>query len=159
MPYCNQCGNQVLPADRYCAKCGTAQPASFAAGARSAGNTDPLASVNSRTASLLCYIPVVGWVWAIVVLAATRFRHESDTRFHAFQGLYLFVAWLLVDWVLGPFFVLPMGHDLGLRLIPRLLKLVVLGAWIVMILKTANGEMYRLPILGELADRSVSEQR
>jgi len=118
-----------------------------------------MAGVNTRTASLLCYIPVVGWIWAIVVLASARFRHETDTRFHAFQGLYLFVAWLLVDWVVGPMFIFPMPHEFGMRLIPRLLKVVVLGAWVFMIIKTSHGETYRLPIVGELADRSVSEQR
>jgi len=153
MAYCNQCGTQVQPNDRFCAKCGGKQPVRA-----TTSSADFLGGVNSRTASLLCYIPVVGWVWAIVVLAATRFRHESETRFNAFQGLYLFVAWLLVDWVVRPMFVMPM-HDFGLRIVPKLLQMVVLGAWVFMIIKTAHGESYRLPIVGELADRSVSEQR
>jgi uncharacterized membrane protein len=73
--------------------------------------------------------------------------------------LYLFVAWLIIDWVVGPMFFYPIPHELGLRMIPRLLKLVVMAAWIFMIIKVAHGENYRLPIIGELADRSVSEQR
>lgn len=174
MPYCNQCGTQSNPADRFCAKCGapqpvtagepgvgsTASPGSTAAGAASAGAaaaTDFLSSIEPKTASLLCYIPVVGWIWAIVVLASTRFRHIMDVRFNAFQGLYLFVAWLIVDWVLSPMLYFP--HEYGLRFIPKLLKLTLIGAWILMIVKTAHGENYRLPIVGELADRSVSEQR
>lgn len=156
MPYCNQCGTAVAPTDRFCAKCGNNQPNATTGPAPRA---DFLTGVNSRTASLLCYIPIVGWIWAIVVLAASRFRHDSNTRFHAFQGLYLFVAWLLVDWVLGATFFLPFPHAFGFGLVPKLLKLAVVGAWIFMIVKTAHGEMYRLPILGELADRSVSEQR
>ena len=142
--------------DRFCAKCGTPQPNAPNAPPPGTTASDPLAGVNSRTASLLCYIPVVGWIWAIVVLASARFRHETNTRFHAFQGLYLFVAWLLVDWVVGP---ISMSNDFGFHAIANLLKVVVLIAWIFMIIKTAHGEMYRLPILGELADRSVSEQR
>ncbi len=156
MPYCNQCGTVVLPTDRFCAKCGGAQPA-HAAGPAPGVQQDFLSGVNSRTAALLCYIPVVGWIWGIVVLASARFRTETETRFHAFQGLYLFVAWLLVDWVVGShvFF----GAPFGFGAIARLLKLVVLGGWVFMIIKTAHGETYRLPIVGELADRSVSEQR
>jgi uncharacterized membrane protein len=156
MPYCNQCGTQVQPTDRFCAKCGGAQPGPAPGGTAA---SDFLSGINTRTASLLCYIPVVGWLWAIVVLAAARFRHDTETRFNAFQGLYLFVAWLLVDWVVGPMFIFPMPHDFGLRMIPKLLKVAVLGGWIFMIIKTAHGESYRLPIIGELADRSVSEQR
>jgi hypothetical protein len=60
--------------------------------------------VSPRTASLLCYIPILGWIVAIVVLASARFRDNARVRFHAFQGLYLFVAWLIVDWVLSPMF-------------------------------------------------------
>ena len=47
---------------------------------------------------------MMGWVAAIIVLAADRFRHDRILRFHAFQGLYLFVAWLIADHVLGPVF-------------------------------------------------------
>jgi len=57
---------------------------------------DPLSGISPRTASILCYIPVVGWIASIIVLAADRFRNDHRVRFHAFQGLYLFVAWLIV---------------------------------------------------------------
>lgn len=154
MPYCNQCGTQCTPVDRFCAKCGTPQPVTGAG-----PSTDFLSGVNSRTANLLCYIPVVGWIWAIVVLASARFRHDPEIRFNAFQGLYLFVAWLIVDWVVSPMFGWSTPHELGLRYIPRLMKLVMMGAWILMIVKTSQGEQYRLPVIGELADRSVAEQR
>ena len=40
----------------------------------------------------------------MVVLAADKFRNDRTVRFHAFQGLYLFVAWLIVEWVLSPIF-------------------------------------------------------
>jgi uncharacterized membrane protein len=39
------------------------------------------------------------------------------------------------------------------------MKVAVFGAWVFMIIKTAQDEMYKLPILGELAEKSVSEQR
>ena len=65
--------------------------------------------ISPRTASLLCYIPILGWIVSIVVLASARFRADSRVRFHAFQGLYLFVAWLIVDWVLGPCFTWRFG--------------------------------------------------
>jgi uncharacterized membrane protein len=103
---------------------------------------------------------MVGWIAAIVILASTRFRHDHEVRFNAFQGLYLFVAWLIVDWVLSPFLIFPFGPDFGPRFfLPKLLKAAVFGVWIFMIVKVSQGQSYRLPILGELADRSVTEQR
>jgi uncharacterized membrane protein len=114
--------------------------------------------MSPRTAAILCYVPVAGWVAAIVVLASTRYREDRQMRFHAFQGLYLFVAWLLVDWVVKPMFnVVPMW-PLHLPL-TKALHAVILVAWIFMMVKVSHGEAYHLPVVGELADRSVREQR
>ena len=150
MPYCCQCGQTVGGHDVFCAGCGTRQPAQKQA-------AEYLSGISPRTASLLCYIPIIGWVVAIVVLASQRFRHDARVRFNAFQALYLFVAWLIVDWVVSPMMHIP---GVGLyRVLPHLLQLAVLCAWIFMIIKTAHDEVYKLPILGELAEKSVSEQR
>ena len=155
MAFCTQCGTAVVDADRYCGKCGAPQPAGKAPAAP-VTPSDFLSGVNARTASLLCYIPLVGWIAAIVVLAATRFRRDYDVRFNAFQGLYLFVAWLIVDWVVSPIFMLPgmPMHDV----FGSIFKLGIMILWIFMLVKISQGENYRLPIIGELAERSVSEQ-
>ena len=159
MPYCVQCGNQVRDTDRFCAVCGTAQ---VPPGAKAPPTVprDILSGISPRSASLLCYIPLVGWVAAIVVLASIRFRNDAEVRFNAFQGLYLFVAYLLVSWVLSPFLMFPFGADFGMRhFVPGLLKAVIFGVWIFMMVKISQGQQFRLPILGELAERSVTEQR
>ena len=147
MPYCSQCGNQVDVADVYCARCGTRQPV---APPRKA---DPFSSVTPRTASILCYIPGVGWIASIIVLASERFRTSRIVRFHAFQGLYLFVAWLIEDWVLTPIFQsIPHVHLDGI------VKAVLLFMSIFMIIKASHEEAYSLPFIGELAEKSVSER-
>jgi uncharacterized membrane protein len=156
MPYCVQCGNQVGPVDQFCGKCGARQ-ATAAPGASAHPAPDFMTGISNRNASLLCYIPMVGWLAAIVVLASERFRRETRVRFHAFQGLYLFVAWLMVEWVLSPALYFA---DWGLhRLVSHVLQLAIFAAWIFMLIKVSHDEDYRLPIIGELADRSVCEQR
>lgn len=158
MPFCPHCGSAVGGRDQFCGNCGGRQPTS-------AGG-DFWSHLSPRNVALLCYIPWVGWIAAIVALASERFRTDSRIRFHAFQGLYLFVAWLMVEWVVSPFLQLSRfgfpGADMAtpaLRLIPGLLQLAVLAAWILMLVKVTQNQDYRLPLLGELADRSVSEQR
>jgi uncharacterized membrane protein len=69
------------------------------------------------------------------------------------------VAWLIVDWVLNPMFSFTFWGPPLHRLFPGLLKAAIFGAWIFMIIKTSHDEMYKLPILGDLAEKSVSEQR
>lgn len=158
MAFCTQCGNAIGERDVFCASCGSRQPG--AAPAASPAGHDFLGDLNPRTAALLCYVPWwIGGIGSVFVLASSRFQHDKVTRFHAFQGLYLFVAWLLLDRVLGPmmrhsqFPFLPFGSLVGF------LKLAVLGAGIFMIVKVSQNETFRLPFLGELADKSVAEQR
>src|SRR5882724_2798616 len=124
MPYCCQCGTQVGATDQFCGKCGTRQPGATAPPPR---QTDFMSGVSNRHAALLCYIPMVGWIAAIVVLASERFRRETQIRFHAFQGLYLFVAWLIVEWVVSPMmYVSDWGGGFAMhRLIPRCLQLLI----------------------------------
>ncbi|HET8548770.1 MAG TPA: zinc-ribbon domain-containing protein [Bryobacteraceae bacterium] len=150
MPFCTKCGLQVADADMFCANCGARQnPTPLKA--------DPFRKVSSHKAAILCYIPFVGWVAAIIVLASARFRNNREVRFHAWQGLYIFVLWLLVDWVVAPMFAFgPWGPH---RIISRVMHLALLGTWIFMLVKTAQRELVRLPILGELAERTVAEQQ
>jgi uncharacterized membrane protein len=151
MPFCCQCGNSAGPADVYCAKCGARQ--NVAAPPPPAGAAE---SINARTASMLCYIPFLGWIASIVVLASDKFRTNRTARFHAFQGLYLFVAWLIVDHVLAP--LLSLGATSHMHA-GGLLKAGMLGVWIFMLIKASQEQLFSLPIIGELAERSVAEQK
>lgn len=152
MPYCCQCGAQVGERDAFCPHCGARQ-----AGAPRPPEK-PFSSLSSRSASLLCYIPVVGWIPAIVLLASERFKKDRTVRFHAFQGLYLFVAWLLVDWAIAPLFLMAPSQGVRAAVVGLLKGLLVL-VWIFMLVKTSQNETYRLPVIGDLAERSIAEQR
>jgi len=94
----------------------------------------------------------MGWIAAIIVLASQRFRHVPPVRFHAFQGLYLFVAWLMNDQVVK-WALMPVSH-LHLH---DLFSAVLLIMSIFMMVKASHDEMYSLPLFGDLAHRSMSE--
>ena len=155
MPFCCQCGKETRETDVFCGACGARQPVS----------PPSSTGMSPRTASILCYIPVVGWIPAVIVLASRQFRQDATVRFHAFQGIYLFVIWLIVDWILSPMTGFSVMH--GWRrpwLIPGIslvavLKALIFFTWIYMLVKVSHGEHCRLPIVGELADRSVAEQK
>ena len=87
------------------------------------------------------------------MLAGERFRHDYNVRFHAFQGLYLFVAWLVLDWAIGPMF----GGGWGRMATLLRVGLNILG--IVMLIRTLRRHDERLPIVGDLAERSAREQQ
>lgn len=149
MPFCSQCGNQVGAADAYCGHCGARQPGAHPGPPPSLRSLD---SINGKTASILCYIPWVGWIAAIVVLASERFRADRAVRFHAFQALYLFVAWLIADQVLRPV----LGGVPFFQLY-KVIEAALIGVSIFMMVKAAHEETYSLPLFGELAHRSMTE--
>lgn len=165
MPFCTQCGNEANSADAFCGQCGARQSAAGnppnpppRPAAPNFGNPamhDPFAGLSPRTAAILCYVPAIGWIAAIIVLAARKFKDNHLIRFHAFQGLYLFAAWLVVDWVVGPIVHFTPGPP---RSIETLLHVVLLAVSIFMMIKASHGEAYVLPIIGELAQRSATEQ-
>jgi len=187
MAFCTQCGIRVGDTDVFCAQCGAPQRGArgVPAGAQAAPPFPPppafepppgaasfappppysarprrphkefLADTTDDHVAGLSYIPLVGWIFAIVVLAGQRFRGNRDVRFHAFQGLYLFVVWLVMNWVFSPI----AAHSHVTSGLGDLIQFGMILLGVFMLIKTRHGETIRLPILGELAEKSVAEQK
>lgn len=151
LPFCTNCGTKVDVGASFCYHCGAAQPRT------SARFHDFLDGLSNRTASILCYIPVFGVIPAIVFLASQKFRTNSRVRFDAFQSLYLFVTWLIISSAIPT--LLLIGHGWGVEgLLLGLGKFAVFICWIYLLVKAAQEQQVRLPILGDLAARSTTEQ-
>ncbi|MGH9583477.1 MAG: DUF4870 domain-containing protein, partial [Bryobacteraceae bacterium] len=119
---------------------------------------DFLDGISDRTAVILCYIPVFGIIPAIVFLASQRFCGNSRVRFNAFQSLYLFVAWLIVSSALPAFLFAGAAPWWPAVAVTGLVKLAFFICWIYLLIKAANQQEVRLPIIGDLAARSIAEQ-
>jgi uncharacterized membrane protein len=149
LPFCTNCGTGVDPYASFCHNCGAAQPHPRAQ------VKDFLEGLSDRTASILCYIPVFGVIPAIVFLASQKYRANQRVRFNAFQALYLFVAWLIVSSAGPAFYLSGWGFE---HAIFGILKLALFICWIYLLIKAANQEQVKLPIIGDLAARSTTEQ-
>jgi len=156
MPFCSNCGTQVNDDDAFCGKCGAPQSSAGAPRSKPKPGADPLAGISPTVASVLCYLPFLGWLASIFVLASERFRRNRSMRFHAFQGLYLSIAWLIYDWVIESilYTVIPNAWTIS-----RAVRLAYLAASIFLMFKTSQRETVRLPFISDLADQSVNEQR
>jgi uncharacterized membrane protein len=151
MPFCTNCGTAVGAQAAFCQNCGRPQPVTAVPPA-----ADPLGlnGISGELASTVCYIPWVGWMMSLAVLSTNRFRADGLVRFHAFQGMYLAVAWLIVSIALKPALRI---SGISQAVIP-LLELGLVGTWIYMLIKTNAKQLVRLPVIGEMAERSVNEQ-
>jgi len=100
--------------------------------------------LEENIAALLCY--VVGWVTAIVFLVLEK--ENKFVRFHAFQSLLTFLPLSVLAWILGwiPF----AGWVLA-----GLVWVLIVILWLILMFKAYKGEKYKLPIVGDLAERQT----
>jgi len=152
LPFCTNCGSSVDPHATFCHQCGTRQPRTIPQ------YTDFLAGLSDHAACVLCYIPVFGVIPAIIFLASHKYRGNHRVRFDAFQALYLFLAWLLVHSA-APALLFASFPGSGIEhAILGILKIVLFVCWIYLLVKAARNEQVKLPIIGDLAARSTTEQ-
>jgi uncharacterized membrane protein len=154
MPFCRACGQEIGTAN-FCPKCGANQSAAAQA-PRSAPAASPTEGIAENVAGLLCYVPGVGWVIAIVLFLIDK---RKFVRFHAMQALALYVALIVCYIALGIFLgVLRIIHlfFFGALLYP----LLGLGSFVLLIFmmyKTYLDESYKLPFIGDFAEGMASK--
>jgi uncharacterized membrane protein len=88
---------------------------------------------------------------AIAFLALPPYNKSSFVRFHAWQSIFLTVAWVALFVILAILARIPV---FGLIIFPIML-LVDLGMfvlWILAVIKALNGLRLKLPIIGALAE-------
>jgi uncharacterized membrane protein len=152
MAFCNMCGAQIADGTTTCAACAGRIPAT-PAGTPAA----PATGMADNVAGMLAYITIIP---AILFLVMEPYNRSRFVRFHAWQNIFLhvglivvWIAWLIVSMVLG---VIPiLGHLLALLLwIGLVLGVVVV--WIVLLIKANAGQMYKLPYIGDLAEKQAN---
>ncbi len=101
--------------------------------------------LDSNIAGLLTY--VLGWITGLVFFLLED--KDEFVRFHAMQSIIVFGAITVLSIVLGILFIVPfLGPILG-----AFLWIATLVLWIILMVKAYQGERYKLPIAGNLAEK------
>ena len=94
---------------------------------------------------------------AIIFLLVEPYRRNRFVRFHSIQCLLTWGAGVLLALVLKlaglALFIIPVAGPLFVILINVVALLALLFIWLVLVVKALQGEMFRLPLLGDFADR------
>ena len=97
---------------------------------------------------------------AIVFLLVEPYSKNRFVRFHSFQCLGLCLAGLVFGAMLRvagfALFLIPALGPLLLLLVSMVVGLAVFVVWVVLIVKAFQGEMFRLPLVGDFAERHTS---
>jgi uncharacterized membrane protein len=144
MAFCSTCGTQ-LAAGGACPSCGSAATAGAATTAAGTGMTD-------NVAGMLAYVTIIP---AIIFLVMAPYNRNRFIRFHSFQCLFVCVAFIAIGIALSILSVIPF---LVLLTIPLHFVLGIGGLilWVVLLLKAYQGQMFKLPFIGDMAEKQAA---
>lgn len=94
--------------------------------------------------AMLCYI--LGWVSGVLFFIIEK--ESKFVRFHALQSILTFLGTMVI------FVVLRVIPVLG-WLISVVLTPVVIILWIVLMIKAYKGEMFKLPVIGDMVEKQI----
>ena len=123
----------------------------MAGGTASGGGQVVVAPVSAggladNVAGMLAYVTIIP---AIVFLVVEPYSKNRFVRFHAFQSIFLYVAWIILHVALRmilPWFLWPLWG---------LIDLALFALWIVLLMKAYNGQKWKLPVVGDMAEKQA----
>ena len=105
-----------------------------------------------RAAAAFSYVTGIP---AVFYLMSDRYNRRPYLRFHAWQAIYFVAACVLITFALGVVTdAAPALRFLEFDHFP-LVSLVLVIVWLVAVLKALNGERFRLPVIGAMAERQA----
>jgi uncharacterized membrane protein len=147
---CPQCAASMPDAAAYCPGCGRAmRPVERAQGT--------VGGLPETLAGAMAYCTIIP---AIVFLLVEPYSKNRFVRFHSLQCLGVCLVTLVVGAMLrvvgfGLFFIPVLGHLL-VWLLSMVVTLAFFVVWVVLIVKALQGEMFKLPLVGDFAERRAS---
>jgi uncharacterized membrane protein len=160
MVFCVSCGTQMADNAAFCPNCGKlGSQASNAGGSASSTPVQPAsygstgaasAPLAENLAGMLAYFTIIP---AIIFLLIEPYNRNRFVRFHSFQCLFTAAALIVLHICLS--FI---SYALPLVMFPilGLLGLAELALWLLLVIKAYQHEMFKLPIVGDLAEKQAN---
>lgn len=142
MAFCPTCGSQIPAGATACPSCG--------GGGGTAVATAP-SGLTDNVAGMLAYVTIIP---AVVFLVLEPYNKKRFIRFHSFQNIFFCIAWIVVGIALSIVASIPVLGWLTLLIWP-LVGLGGLALWLVMLIKAYQGKMFKLPIIGDIAEKQA----
>src|ERR1700747_992017 len=147
MAFCSTCGAQIPDGTAPCAAC-----AGRAAASTPPPPTSSTGGMSDNVAGMLAYVTIIP---AIIFLVMEPYNKSRFIRFHAFQCLFFAVAWTALWIGLNIIVHIPFLGWLTILLWP-LVGLAGFIIWIILLLKANQGQMYKLPVVGDMAEKQAN---
>ena len=146
--FCTSCGSPIDDGAGFCPKCGKSTGAPAGGGVASAPvMVSAAGGLNENVAGMLAYITIIP---AIIFLVMEPYNRNRFVRFHSFQSIFFGVAWFVLNVALA---FLPYFIEWPLR---SLIGLIGLALWIILMIKAYGGHMWKLPVIGDIAEKQAN---
>jgi uncharacterized membrane protein len=109
------------------------------------------AGLTDNVAGALAYVTIIP---AIVFLVLEPYNRKRFVRFHSFQCLFFHVAWVALWIALSIVAHIPFLGWATILIWP-LVSLVGFVVWLVLVLKAYQGQMFKLPFIGDIAEQQA----
>jgi uncharacterized membrane protein/ribosomal protein L40E len=137
---CPHCAAQMPQTAAFCPGCGR----SMHARPKAEGRVGPLPESIAGGLAYVTFIP------AILFLFLEPYKSNRFVRFHSFQCLFAYVAAIVIGVVLR---LVSVALPLLVLLVDVVVGLAALFVWLVLMVKALQGEWFKLPLLGDFAER------
>ncbi len=91
------------------------------------------------------------------ILLIVMEKNSKSVKFHAYQSLGLVVAWFVITFGYSFSWFLPDFLSLLVSCALSLLGLATFALWIFLMWKAYNNEMYKLPVIGDFAEKQANK--
>lgn len=145
MAFCSGCGAQVPDGATACPACGRATGFTVTTTQSSTGG------LPDNVAGALAYVTIIP---AIIFLVLEPFNRSRFVRFHSFQCIFFALAWFVLSIMLSIVAHIPIFGWLTILIWP-LVGLAGLIIWLVLVLKAFQGQMFKLPVIGDMAEKQA----
>jgi uncharacterized membrane protein len=109
--------------------------------------------LSDNAAAGIAYITLIP---AIVFLIIAPFKSSFYVRFHAWQSIFFFVAWAVIDILVGLVQnIVPSAIFLTFTVL-QLVALALFVVWVILLVSTFGGKRYKLPVIGGMAEKQAS---
>ena len=145
--FCPKCGTENPEYAKFCTKCG-AELAPAAGGSKTPAMPPAETSIGLQPniAGLLCYVGF--WITGIIFLVIEK--KSQFVKFHAWQSIMTFAV-LNVAYLI--FFRIPV---IG-WVITWIISILSFVLWIILIIQAGTGKMWKLPWIGNWAEKQASK--
>lgn len=108
--------------------------------------------LDENVAGALCY--VLGFLTGIVFYVMEK--DSKFVKFHAVQSIAIFLPLMVLNWIISSMLYWAFSFSMmGLiGILSSIISLIALILWIILILKAYQGEKYKLPIVGDIAEKN-----